>query len=37
MLETLLKDNKNMNKFVKEHGVDLLNNIIKMKLILQKI
>ena len=29
MLETFLKDNKNMDKFIKEHGVDLLNTIIK--------
>ena len=29
MLETFLKDNKNMDKCIKEYGVNLLNNIIE--------
>ena len=29
MLSTLLQDQKNMDKFIAEHGVDLINNIVK--------
>ena len=29
MLSTLLQDPNNMDKFIAEHGVDLINNIVK--------
>ena len=36
MLSTLLQDPKNMDKFVAEHGVDLINNIVKNEVNISK-